>query len=71
LDIKEELPYKWTAAFMAKFIKKRYGEDLFTVIAFIGKDEKDGFIVLEIPRDIFQPQCKKFTTVMDPFWLQV
>ena len=50
LDVKEELPYEWTSAFTAKFIKDRYGGDPFTVIAFVGKNEKNGFIVLEIPR---------------------
>lgn len=55
VDLKEELPQQWTAAFMAKFIKARYGGEPFTVIAFLGKDETNGFIVLELPRKEFQP----------------
>jgi signal transduction histidine kinase len=55
LDLKGDLPAKWTPAFTAKFIKERYGGDPFTVISFIGGDERNGFIVLEIPRDLFLP----------------
>lgn len=55
LDVKGDLPANWTPAFTAKFIKERYGGDPFTVISFIGGDEKNGFIVLEIPRNLFLP----------------
>jgi signal transduction histidine kinase len=50
-DVKEELPLKWTATSTAHFIKERYGGDPFTVIAFVGKDKSQGFIVFEIPRN--------------------
>lgn len=59
VDLKEELPQQWTAAFMAKFIKARYGGEPFTVIAFLGKDETNGFIVLELPRKEFQPPLQQ------------
>ncbi|WP_249871979.1 sensor histidine kinase [Oceanobacillus saliphilus] len=64
MDVKEELPYDWTPSFTAKFIKERYGGDPFTVIAFIGKDETNGFIVLEITRKSFQPPLQ---TVYDQY----
>ncbi|QPA31132.1 HAMP domain-containing sensor histidine kinase [Thermaerobacillus caldiproteolyticus] len=54
-DVKEELPLKWTATSTAHFIKERYGGDPFTVIAFVGKDETQGFIVFEIPRNQLKP----------------
>ncbi|MDF2036982.1 HAMP domain-containing sensor histidine kinase [Cytobacillus oceanisediminis] len=61
LDVKENLPANWTPAFTAKFIKERYGGDPFTVISFIGGEEKNGFIVLEIPRNLFLPPMVQVT----------
>ncbi|MFJ8518542.1 HAMP domain-containing sensor histidine kinase [Lysinibacillus xylanilyticus] len=58
LDVTEQLPLKWTPAFTTKFIKDHYGEDPFTVIAFLGQDESNGFIVFEIPREVFNPPLK-------------
>lgn len=58
VDVKEHLPSKWTPAFTTKFIKEHYGEDPFTVIAFLGQDESNGFIVFEIPREVFNPPLK-------------
>lgn len=59
LNVEEDLPSKWTSAFTARFIKDRYGGEPFTVIAFIGGNETDGFIVLELPREVFQPPIQK------------
>jgi len=58
VNVKEQLPSKWTPAYTTKFIKERYGEDPFTVIAFLGQDESNGFIVFEIPREVFNPPLK-------------
>lgn len=54
LDIAEKLPAEWTSTFTAGFIKERYGGEPFTVIAFLGEEEQEGFIVLELPREVFQ-----------------
>lgn len=51
LDVKEQLPLQWDATKTAEFIKNRYNNDPFTVIAFVGKEKSEGFIVFEIPRD--------------------
>lgn len=58
VDVKEHLPSEWTPAFTTKFIKEHYGEDPFTVIAFLGQDESNGFIVFEIPREVFNPPLR-------------
>jgi signal transduction histidine kinase len=50
LDVKEEIPSKWTSAYTAKFLKGRYAGDPYTIVAFIGGKERNGFIVFEIPR---------------------
>lgn len=55
LDVKKQLPSEWTPSYTAKFIKERYGGDPFTVIAFVGENETQGFVVLEIPRAAFTP----------------
>lgn len=59
VDVREQLPSEWSTAFTAKFIKERYGGDPFTVIAFVGKEESQGIIVLEIPRDTLKPPLAK------------
>lgn len=59
LDPTEEYPSEWTANYTAKFIKERYGGEPFTVIAFIGEEKTNGFIVLELPRYTFLPPLQK------------
>ncbi|WP_208589668.1 sensor histidine kinase [Gracilibacillus suaedae] len=51
---RDDLPTEWTSSFTARFIKDRYGENPFTVIAFVGEEDTDGFVVFEINRDVFQ-----------------
>ena len=50
-----ELPAIWTSVSTAQFIKSRYGGDPFTVIAFVGEGGRGGFVVIEIPRFVFDP----------------
>ncbi|MGP4040177.1 sensor histidine kinase [Gracilibacillus sp. D59] len=65
---RDNLPTEWTSAFTAKFIKERYGENPFTVIAFVGEKDTNGFVVFEINREVFQPP---FQTAFDQYssWL--
>lgn len=53
--VQSALPEHWTAAHTADFIKQRYGGDPFTVIAFTGGEPDNGFVVLELPRSVFDP----------------
>src|SRR5690606_39879564 len=64
IDVKTKHPETWTHTYTAKFIKDRYGGDPFTVIAFVGKDETNGFVVFEISRERFLPPMQ---TVYDQF----
>jgi signal transduction histidine kinase len=50
-----EIPTQWTAVSTAQFIKSRYGGDPFTVIAFVGQEGSGGFVVIEMPRAMFDP----------------
>ncbi|UOQ49682.1 HAMP domain-containing histidine kinase [Gracilibacillus caseinilyticus] len=58
LDVSEDLPNQWNSSYTAKFIKERYDDDPFTVIAFIGNDQSNGFIVFEINRAVLQPPAQ-------------
>ncbi|MBY0098548.1 sensor histidine kinase [Mesobacillus maritimus] len=59
LNVKENLPTDWDSAYTAKFIKERYGGNPFTVIAFIGNNENQGFIVFELNRTTLNPPLMK------------
>lgn len=58
VNSEKQLPLEWSAAFTAKFIKERYGGNPYTVIAFLGTEEADGFIVLEIPKSALNPPLR-------------
>lgn len=46
-----DLPSSWSATYTVDFMKQSYGGDPFTTVAFIGEDQKNGFIVFQIPRE--------------------
>lgn len=46
------LPDKWDTTETIQFMKKSYDRDPFTTVALIGKDSKQGFMVLQIPRSL-------------------
>lgn len=50
-----EVQEVWNSGTTAEFIKKRYGNDPYTVIAFIGNDQKNGFAVFQISRSALLP----------------
>ncbi|MGE7021314.1 histidine kinase dimerization/phospho-acceptor domain-containing protein [Solibacillus cecembensis] len=58
VNVQEQLPAQWTPAYTTKYIKSRYGGDPYTVIAFLGEEEANGFIVLEMPKSLFNPPLK-------------
>ncbi|MBD3922699.1 HAMP domain-containing histidine kinase [Paenibacillus sp. PR3] len=52
----------WTAADAMQFMKERPGSDeLFTIVAFIGDQPSEGFIILEVPRTVITPTFKNTT----------
>lgn len=52
IDTTEKLPANWSSVNTAQFLKSRYNGDPFTVVAFVGEKDADGFVVLELPRDL-------------------
>jgi len=53
-NVTYELPQQWSPAYSVSFMKSRYGNDPFTVVAFVGGEEQNGFVVIELPRVLFQ-----------------
>lgn len=49
------IPQKWSAADSISFMKKSFGGDPFTVVAFIGVEKNQGFMVLQIPKEYMEP----------------
>lgn len=44
------LPDHWSSNYTLDFMKKSYDSDPFTVVAFIGSDKAQGFMVMQVPR---------------------
>ncbi|WPK13321.1 HAMP domain-containing sensor histidine kinase [Lysinibacillus louembei] len=59
MNVIEQIPAKWDAVTTAQYIKSHYGEDPFTVLAFLGQDAANGFVVIEIPREVFKVPMQK------------
>lgn len=64
-DSGESQPEKWSSAYTVQFMKERTGGDPFTVVSFIGDDSKNGFVVLEIPRNELDPPLQKLISNFD------
>ncbi|MFD1736512.1 histidine kinase dimerization/phospho-acceptor domain-containing protein [Bacillus salitolerans] len=54
------IPDKWTAQDSIAFMKKSYGGDPFTVVAFINGNESNGFMVFQMPRTYLDPPMIRF-----------
>ncbi|MBJ6363979.1 histidine kinase dimerization/phospho-acceptor domain-containing protein [Paenibacillus sp. GCM10012307] len=61
LHISHNYPESWTAAEAIQFMKNTYSADPFTTVAFIGQDPNQGFMVLQVPRDILKE-------IKAPYW---
>ncbi len=49
------IPKRWSASDSISFMKKSFGGDPFTVVAFIGKDRNQGFMVFQMPKKYMEP----------------
>ncbi len=67
LPYHESLPKQWSSSYTAEFIKKRYGNDPYTVITFIGTDKKQGFMVIEVPEKAVEPPIQR----LDPAYYNI
>lgn len=55
LPEKKSIPDQWTFQESTKFMKKNVDNSLFTMIAFIGDDQSQGFMVFQVPLSDTQP----------------
>lgn len=58
-NLQENLPVEWDATYTADFLKRNYNNDPFTVVAFAGENEEDGFIVFQLEREAMKPQGQR------------
>ncbi|QOR68100.1 HAMP domain-containing histidine kinase [Cytobacillus suaedae] len=54
------IPEKWSASDSISFMKKSFGGDPFTVVAFIGEDRNQGFMVFQMPKKYMEPPLIRF-----------
>ena len=63
-----DLPENWSANFTVSFMKQSYGGDPFTIVAFIGDTQDQGFIVFQVPREVMRTDLDvlqdKYDTIM-------
>lgn len=55
------LPNQWTPSYTVQFMKDHYDADPFTVVAFLGNDSSNGFIVIEVERQLLEPPIQLLT----------
>lgn len=67
LPEKQSIPDQWTFQESTKFMKKNVDNDLFTMIAFIGGDQSQGFMVFQVPLSVTKPP--NLSAVDDKFLL--
>ncbi|MET3699084.1 signal transduction histidine kinase [Bacillus oleivorans] len=59
-----DLPQTWSANYSISFMKQSFGGDPFTVVAFIGETQDQGFIVFQVPREVMKT---RLDTVQDQY----
>lgn len=62
LPERPELPAEWTAADSITFMKKSIDGDPFTVVAFVGQDPQQGFMVIQLSRELFRMKQESLNT---------
>ncbi|MBO1511802.1 HAMP domain-containing sensor histidine kinase [Metabacillus bambusae] len=54
-----DLPDKWTPSYTIQFMKQHYDADPFTVVAFLGGDSTNGFMVIKVDRTLLEPPIQR------------
>lgn len=50
IPFQKSIPAHWNSSYTIDFLKKSYDGDPFTVVAFIGANKNQGFMVMQVPR---------------------
>ncbi|WP_382395894.1 histidine kinase dimerization/phospho-acceptor domain-containing protein [Lentibacillus juripiscarius] len=64
LNVTQDLPAEWDPVYTAEFIKERYDGNPYTVVAFLGQEHNQGFIVFQIPRMIMENASSDKTKIL-------
>lgn len=56
---KGELPDYWTPSYTIQFMKNHFDADPFTVVAFLGSDPANGFMVIKVDRVLLEPPVQQ------------
>lgn len=56
-----ELPDKWTPSYTIQFMKQHFDADPFTVVAFLGGDSTNGFMVIQVDRTLLEPPIQRLS----------
>jgi signal transduction histidine kinase len=65
LPAQPNIPEQWSTGYTVDFMKRRTGGDPFTVVAFIGDKQDNGFIVFQLPRELMEPPIHKLRSRYD------
>ncbi|MRX53201.1 HAMP domain-containing protein [Bacillus idriensis] len=68
---KDELPQIWTPNYTISFMKNSFDADPFTVVAFIGEDQDNGFMVIRVERLMLEPQVQRLGDGYDAVYFAV
>lgn len=68
---KDELPQIWTASYTISFMKNSFDADPFTVVAFIGEDQDNGFMVIRVERLMLEPPIQRLGDGYDAVYFAV
>ncbi|WP_141430921.1 histidine kinase dimerization/phospho-acceptor domain-containing protein [Bacillus sp. 03113] len=60
-----DIPQKWNTSYTVEFMKKSYGADPFTTVAFIDEEKTEGFIVFQVPRSFMISTGK---IIQEKYW---
>ncbi|MFQ3546382.1 HAMP domain-containing sensor histidine kinase [Halobacillus rhizosphaerae] len=63
IQVPEEIPLRWSRTDAMEFLKQHYNSDPFTVVAFIGKGHDEGFMVVQLDRDLLGPPATKLSEI--------
>ncbi|KMK75491.1 sensor histidine kinase [Alkalihalobacillus pseudalcaliphilus] len=57
----DHLPESWTPSYTVQFMKSSYDADPFTVVAFLGAESDQGFMVIQVSRDYLEPPIQRLS----------
>ncbi|MDQ0060683.1 HAMP domain-containing sensor histidine kinase [Paenibacillus harenae] len=66
-----QLPDQWSASYTVQYMKQGVSADDFTIVAFIGGSQSEGFMVFKIPRVLMQSGAAEASKSIGPIFVIV